>query len=98
VIHRGPAGEPRVAAEQGVEITVMVAAVASSAMSRRPGCHASAACVPTRANTGTKASTAGGVKLAATILRWLRQSSPSDVSRPRPIVGPRMRFTSRGFA
>src|SRR5206468_3634179 len=53
---------------------------------------------PTRANAGTSASTAGGVKLAATIFRCARHSSPSELKSPRPIVGARMRFTSRGFS
>ena len=63
----------------------MVVAVAAAAMSRVPGLPASAVAAA-RAKTGTSASIAAGAKLAATILRWSRHSSPSEESRPRPIV------------
>jgi len=80
------------------EMTLIVALVASIAMSRMPAFHDAAICSPTFAKMGTSASTAGGVKLAATIFRWARQRSPSELKSPRPIVGDRMRFTRRGFS
>ena len=79
------------------EITCIVAAVAEAAMSRRSGCHSSAADCATLPKTGTSASTAGGVKLAETIFRCLRHSSPSELSRPWPIVGWRICLTSLGL-
>ena len=85
-------------ADRASEITVIVAVVASTAISRVPGSHDSAIPCPTRANTGTSASTARGVNLAATILRCARHRSPSELRSPRPMVGARMRFTSRGFS
>ena len=79
-------------------MTRMVADVASTAMSRVPSAQDAAIASPTSPKSGTSASTAGGVKLADTILRWARHSSRSEVSNPRPIVGERIRFTSRGFS
>ena len=79
-------------------MTAIVAVVASTAMSRTPASHESAIDWPTSPKTGTSASTAGGVKLAATILRCARHNSPSELSSPRPMVGSKIRFTSRGFS
>ena len=52
------------------------------ANARRPT-SAPSRCTPLRRTSARCASTAAGEKLAATIRRCSRQSSPSDVSRPR---------------
>jgi hypothetical protein len=70
-----------------LEITRIVAWVASTAMSRTPGRHRSIASRPTLPNSGIRASTAAGAKFAATIRLCSRHSPPSEVSRPSPMAG-----------
>ena len=70
-----------------LEMIRIVAWVASTAMSRTPGRHRSIASRPTLPNSGTRASTAAGAKLAATIRLCSRHRAPSEVSRPCPIGG-----------
>ena len=77
-------------------IVVAVACAARSTVAPSPHDRMVAAAAP--AKTGTSASTAGGVKLAATIRRCSRHAAPSEVSRPRPITGASNDFTMFGFA
>ena len=75
----------------------IVAAVAEAATSTGPSRQPEAMAVAAPAKVGISRSIAAGAKLAATIRRWSRQSSPSDDSRPLPIVRRSSFLTMSGF-